>query len=66
MDREIKQVDAVLGVAAAQTAQVGRVVDWLDHYVTVIPKLIPGDFTQIYAWLVPQCQDARTKDLCKR
>jgi phospholipid/cholesterol/gamma-HCH transport system substrate-binding protein len=60
MDRQIKQVDGILAVAAGQTAELGRVVDWLDAFVNGLPKVIPDDFTQVYMWLVPQSQDPRT------
>ena len=59
MDRQIKQLDAILGVAAGQTTEVGRLVDFLDKFVYALPKAIPGDFTQVYMWAVPYCQDAR-------
>lgn len=60
MDRQIKQVDGILAVAAGQTTELGRVVDWLDTFVTNLPKVIPEDFTQVYMWLIPQDQDPRT------
>jgi phospholipid/cholesterol/gamma-HCH transport system substrate-binding protein len=64
IDRQIGQVDVILGIAASQTAELSGVVDWLDRYLYVLPRIIPKDFTQIYAWLVPQCDDERTKDRC--
>lgn len=60
IDRQIKQVDAIVGVAANQTNELGLLVDWLDRFATAVPKVIPGDFTQVYLWVVPPGQDART------
>jgi phospholipid/cholesterol/gamma-HCH transport system substrate-binding protein len=60
MDRQIKQIDAIVDVAASQTGELGRVVDWLDRFLVATPKVIPKDMTQVYMWLVPQPQDART------
>jgi phospholipid/cholesterol/gamma-HCH transport system substrate-binding protein len=64
IDRQIAQVDAIVAIAAGQTAELGAVVDWLDRYLYVLPRIIPNEFTQIYAWLVPQCDDERTRDRC--
>jgi hypothetical protein len=60
MDRQIKQIDAIVGVAASQTDEVSRLVDWLDKFLVSAPKVIPKDMTQVYMWLVPQGQDARS------
>ena len=60
IDAQIKQVDGILSVAAGQTAEVGSLVDWLNRFTINVPKVIPGDFTQVYMWLVPQSADART------
>lgn len=60
MDRQIKQIDAIVGVAASQTDEVGRLVDWLDKFLVASPKVVPKDMTQVYMWVVPQPQDARS------
>ena len=59
IDRQIKQVDAIVGIAAGQTAELGLLVDWLDRFAVALPKVIPGDFTQVYAWVVPADLDPR-------
>jgi phospholipid/cholesterol/gamma-HCH transport system substrate-binding protein len=59
IDRQIKQVDAIVGIAAGQTAELGLLIDWLDRFAVALPKVIPGDFTQVYLWLVPAQQDPR-------
>jgi len=60
IDRQIKQVDAIVDVAADQTNELGLLVDWLDRFAVAVPKVIPGDFTQIYLWIVPAQQDPRS------
>src|SRR5205823_4229302 len=60
IDRQIKQVDAILAIAATQTRQVGTLVDFLDLFVHALPKAIPNEFTQIYMWAVPCLQDPRS------
>jgi phospholipid/cholesterol/gamma-HCH transport system substrate-binding protein len=59
IDRQIKQVDAIVGIAAGQTSELALLVDWLDRFAVAVPKVIPGDFTQVYAWVVPAQQDPR-------
>jgi len=61
IDRQVKQIDGILSVAAGQTAELSSLVDWLNRFTINVPKVIPEDFTQVYMWLVPQSQDARTK-----
>ena len=64
IDRQIKQVDAILGVAAGQTAELGNLVDFLDRFVHVLPQAIPDKFTQVYMWAVPCPQDNRSPQGC--
>jgi len=59
VDTQIKQVDAILGAAAAQQTEVGNLVDWLNKFAVGLPKVIPNDFTQVYMWVVPAQQDPR-------
>jgi phospholipid/cholesterol/gamma-HCH transport system substrate-binding protein len=59
VDRQIKQVDGILGAAAAQSAEVGNLIDWLNKFALGLPKAVPNDFTQVYMWLVPAQQDPR-------
>jgi len=64
IDKQIKQVDAILAVAATQTQQLGTVVDFLNQFVYALPKAIPQDFTQVYMWAVPCFQDSRSPSNC--
>jgi phospholipid/cholesterol/gamma-HCH transport system substrate-binding protein len=59
IDRQIKQVDGIVAVAATQTKAVGTLVDFLDKFVTGIPKAIPDEFVQVYMWAIPCPQDTR-------
>ena len=61
IDRQIKQIDAIVAVAATQTAEVGNLLDWLNTFVKVLPKVVPGDFVQIYMWAIPAENDPRVE-----
>lgn len=61
VDRQIKQLDAVMGVVAQQTEEVGSLIDWLDRFVLRLPKVIPGEFTQVFMWAIPAEQDPRVE-----
>jgi hypothetical protein len=64
LDTQIKQVDAILSVAATQTQQLGTVVDFLNQFVYALPKAIPVDFTQVYMWAIPCINDSRSPSNC--
>ena len=64
LDTQIKQIDAILSVAATQTQQLGTVVDFLNQFVYALPKAIPDEFTQVYMWAVPCTQDSRSPSNC--
>lgn len=64
LDTQIKQVDAILAVAATQTQQLGTVVDFLNQFVYALPKAIPVDFTQVYMWAIPCINDSRSPSNC--
>src|SRR4029077_10393249 len=64
MDKQIKQADAILAVAASQTQQLGTVVDFLNQFVYALPKAIPLEFTQVYMWAVPCINDSRSPANC--
>jgi phospholipid/cholesterol/gamma-HCH transport system substrate-binding protein len=64
MDRQIKQVDGILAVAATQTQQLGTLVDFLNQFVYALPKAIPVEFTQVYMWAIPCGQDSRSPANC--
>lgn len=61
VDRQIGQVDAILQIAAGQSAEVAAVIDWLERFAVNLPKTIPGEFAQVYMWAVPENQDPRTE-----
>ena len=64
IDRQIKQINAIIGVASTQINQVSNLVDWLDRFVYALPKAVPGDFTQVYMWAVPCSVDPRSPAGC--
>jgi phospholipid/cholesterol/gamma-HCH transport system substrate-binding protein len=67
IDRQIKQADAIVAEVAAQSGEVAQLVDWLQVFSVAVPRTIPGDFTQVFMWLIPAvgppgsptCQDPR-------
>lgn len=61
IDRQIKQADAIIAIAAGQTAEVANLIDWLSRFTTAVPKVIPNEFTQVYMWVVPAEQDPRVE-----
>lgn len=61
IDRQIKQLSAVVSVAADNTAAVKNLLDWIERFFGSLPSVIPGDFTQVYMWAVPCEQDPRVE-----
>ena len=59
IDRQIKQVDTILGLVTQQTGEVANVVDWLATFTQRVPKGVPNDFTQVFQWVVPAAEDPR-------
>jgi phospholipid/cholesterol/gamma-HCH transport system substrate-binding protein len=50
LDRQIKQLDAIVALVAAQRGEVATLVDWLVQFTQKIPKGVPNDFAQVYGW----------------
>jgi phospholipid/cholesterol/gamma-HCH transport system substrate-binding protein len=66
IERQIVQADGIVAEVAGQTQELGSLIDYLHNFATGLPKVIPGDFTQVYMWLVPAsgagtpaCQDPK-------
>ncbi|MDQ1404197.1 MAG: phospholipid/cholesterol/gamma-HCH transport system substrate-binding protein [Actinomycetota bacterium] len=64
IDRQIKQVDAIVAIAASKSAEVANLIDWLARFEIALPKVIPpsgvnADFTQVFMWAIPADQDPR-------
>jgi phospholipid/cholesterol/gamma-HCH transport system substrate-binding protein len=60
LDRQLRQVDAVLGEVAQSQVEVGRLLDFLGPFMEGTPKSIPRDFAQIFQWIVPSAFDCRS------
>lgn len=60
LDRQIKQVDAILAATAGHVGEVGALLEWLDRFVLVLPKVVPGEFAQVWMWAIPAEQEERT------
>ena len=52
VERQVQQLDAILALVAERRGEVATLVDWLARFVVRIPQGVPGDFAQIYGWLV--------------
>lgn len=57
MERQIRQLDAILQVVAGQREEVGVLVDWLAEFTRKVPLGVPEDFAQVYGWLQPAFLD---------
>jgi phospholipid/cholesterol/gamma-HCH transport system substrate-binding protein len=59
VDRQVKQIDAIVDELARGRSEVNTLLDWFDRFVYQIPKGIPNDFAQVYAWFAtcpgPDC-----------
>jgi len=60
VDRQLRQVDAVLGEVAESQAEVARLLDFLAKFMHGTPMTIPRDFVQIYQWVMPSLFDCRS------
>ncbi|MGI8663588.1 MAG: MlaD family protein [Acidimicrobiales bacterium] len=59
VNRQIKQLDAILGEVTQGREQVGLLVDWLQQFVYKLPQAIISDgdpkgtaFAQVYGWFI--------------
>lgn len=59
IDQQVKQVDAIVAAVATRTGEIDALLSWLNRFVLGVPKVIPGEFTQIYMWVVPAALDPR-------
>jgi phospholipid/cholesterol/gamma-HCH transport system substrate-binding protein len=62
IDRQIKQLSAIVAVAARSTGELRSLLDWIDSFFIGLPEIIPNDFTQVYMWAIPCEQDPRLSD----
>ena len=59
IEEQIHQVDDIVRIVAGQTTELSTLIDWLNRFVTVLPDIIPNDFTQVFGWVVPAPIDPR-------
>ena len=59
VDRQVKEIDGIVDELARGRGEIGTLLDWFDRFVYQIPKGIPQDFAQVYAWFAtcpgPDC-----------
>lgn len=51
VDRQVKEIDAILDQVAQGRAEVSTLLTWIDKFFHQIPLGIPNDFAQVFAWL---------------
>jgi phospholipid/cholesterol/gamma-HCH transport system substrate-binding protein len=56
IERQIVQADGIVAEVAGQTDELRLLVDWLHGFATGLPRAVPGDFAQVYMWLVPAAE----------
>ncbi len=59
VEKQIRQVEGIVRVVAGQTTELKNLIDWLDKFVYGLPQVIPNDFTNVFAWVVPEQLDPR-------
>lgn len=50
VDRQIKQLDGILGELAQGRAEVANLLDWVERFAYQIPRGIPNHYAQVYGW----------------
>jgi phospholipid/cholesterol/gamma-HCH transport system substrate-binding protein len=55
MDRQVKQVDAILAKVTEGRQEVGLLIDWVEQFIYRVPQGIPKEFAQVYGWFA-MCQ----------
>ena len=53
VDRQVKELDAIVNEVTKGRGEVNTLLEWFNRFVYQIPKGIPSDFAQVYAWFVP-------------
>ena len=66
IERQIGQADRIVAEVAGQTSELRLLVDHLNAFAKGVPNAAPGNFAQVYMWLVPAlepgtplCQDPK-------
>jgi len=57
IDTQLRQINGVVQELAGSQTEVDSLVRWLETWFTGLPKTIPGDWTQVYLWIVPEALD---------
>ena len=61
IEKQIHQVEGIVKVVAGQTSEITSLLDWLQRFVTALPRIIPNDFTNVFLWVVPSPLDPRAE-----
>ncbi|MEY2591204.1 MAG: phospholipid/cholesterol/gamma-HCH transport system substrate-binding protein [Acidimicrobiaceae bacterium] len=59
VDRQVKELDAILTEVTQGRQEVGTLLDWIDRFVYKIPKGVQNGFARVYGWFAfcpgPDC-----------
>ena len=59
VDRQVKELDAILTEVTQGRQEVGSLIDWLDRFFYQVPKGVQNGFARVYGWFVfcpgPDC-----------
>jgi phospholipid/cholesterol/gamma-HCH transport system substrate-binding protein len=59
VDRQVKELDAILTEVAQGRQEVASLIDWIDRFVYQVPKGVQNGFARVYGWFAfcpgPDC-----------
>jgi phospholipid/cholesterol/gamma-HCH transport system substrate-binding protein len=59
VDRQVKELDAILGEVTRGRQEVASLLDWIDRFVYQVPKGVQNGFARVYGWFAfcpgPDC-----------
>jgi phospholipid/cholesterol/gamma-HCH transport system substrate-binding protein len=59
LQTNLRDLNAVVARLNGHQTDINNLVTYLEQFAKLTPEDIPGDFSQVYAWLIPQMLDTR-------
>jgi len=59
LQTQLRDLNAVVAQLNGHQADVNNLITYLQAFTQAIPEVIPGDFSQVYVWLIPQMLDSK-------
>jgi ABC-type transporter Mla subunit MlaD len=59
LQRQLHDLNAVVAQLNGHQTDVNNLITYLQAFTQAIPEAIPGDFSQVYVWLIPQMLDSK-------